>query len=286
MNPSTRSKLILTACLVALAYATTSEAFAQSTDVESELRHRFQGKTFLIRGWYQNEDLTYDASGTVIGTPNRGSWTESAVKIRSIKIRGNDFVLKGNRGGYAYDHNAKKFVPLIAKKYEVTITVQADPATLTSAKLDMLEHAIFADDAKTDDHLPDYWRDFMLHGEQDLKKEHADASGQPETVPGLQSNSQPVFRVGNGVSSPRVLNQNEPEFTEAARKAQYQGTVVLSIVVDDQGMPTQIKIARALGMGLDDAAVNCVEQWRFAPAKRDGKPVAVTVDIEVNFKLF
>ena len=72
---------------------------------------------------------------------------------------------------------------------------------------------------------------------------------------------------------------------ELARKTHYQGNVVLRSVVDDQGVPTQIKIMKPLGMCLDEAAVNCVEQWRFAPANRDDKPVAVEVDIEVNFKL-
>ena len=280
-----RTKLILSACLVALSHAMTPEAFCQSTDIKAELKQRFQDKIFLIQGWYQDKNLTYDPSGAIIGKPTRGSWTASAVKIHSVKVRGNDFVLKGNRGGLAYDRNAKKFVPLIASKPEVTITVQADPATLTSANLDTLEHAIFAQNAKTDE-MPEYWRDFVLHGEQDPKKARTDASSTGDVVPGLQSNSQPVFRAGNGVTPPRILRQNEPSFSEVARGASYQGTVVVRAVIDTQGAPTQIKIMKALGMGLDDEAVNCVERWRFAPAMRDNKPVAVTVDIEMNFRLY
>lgn len=289
-NSSTRSlcgKLILSGCLVALSHSITPAAFGQNTNVKAELRQRFQDKIFLIQGWYEDKSLTYDSSGTVIGTPKRGSWTASAVKINSIKIGPNEIVLKGKRGGFAYDRKANKFVTLMTKKKpEVTIAVQADPATLTSGNLDTLEHAIFAQNAKTDD-MPEYWREFMAHRDQDPKKEHADAgSGGSDVVQGLQSNSQPVFNVGQKVSPPRILRQHEPEFTEVARGAQYQGTVVVRAVIDDQGVPTQFKITRALGMGLDDAAVNCVEQWRFAPAKRDDKPVAVFVDIEVNFRLY
>ena len=289
-NSSTRSlcgKLILSGCLVALSHSITPAAFGQNTDIKAELRQRFQDKIFLIQGWYEDKSITYDSSGAVIGTPKRGSWTASAVKINSIKIRSNEIVLKGNRGGFAYDPKANKFVTLLAKeKPEVTITVQAHPATLTSGDLDTLEHAIFAQNAKTDD-MPEYWREFMARRDQDPKKEHADAgSTGSDVVQGLRSNSQPVFRVGPQVSPPRILSQHEPEFTEVARGAHYQGNVVVRGVIDDQGVPTQLKIMKALGMGLDDAAVNCVEQWRFTPAKRDNKPVAVTVDIEVNFRLY
>ena len=278
------SKLTLTACILALSQGITSSAFCQNTNVKAELKQRLKNKILVIQGWYQDNDLTYDSSGAVIGAPQRGSWSESAVRIRSIKVHRKDFVLTGSRGGFAYDSKVNKFVPRIAEKREVTITVQADPATLTSKNLDTLENAIFAPEAKIDD-MPQYWRDFMAHGEQDAKENPAD-SGKSETIEGLQSNSQPVFRVGNRVSPPRILNHFNPDFSEVARATKSQGTVLVRAVIDDQGVPTQLKIVKALGMGLDDAAVDCVQQWRFAPAKRDDKPVAVRVDIEVSFKLY
>jgi TonB family protein len=277
-----RRKLSPTACLLAIFLALTSLATAQTTNIKDELQRRYKGKVFLIQGWYQDNELTYNSTGTVMGTPKIGSWSESAVKIRSIKIRCNDFVLKGYRGGFAYDPKTKKFGMLIGDKLEVAITVQADPATLTTAQLDALEHAIFTQSAKPDA-LPEYWRDFMVRGEQDPKK---DGVNKGEIVSGIQSSSQPVYRIGDRVTAPRVHSHNEPDFTEVARQSRYQGTVLLSAVVDDHGMPTQLKILRPLGMGLDDAAIDCVEQWRFDPAKRDNKPVAVIVDIEISFKLY
>lgn len=283
-HPAIR-RLILSTCLFALVHAIASEAFSQNTDVKAELQQRFQDKIFFIRGWYQDKELIYDATGTVIGTPTRGSWTGSLVKIRSIKVGPDDFVLKGPRGGDVYDQKNKKFVAVIAKKPEVTIIVETDPAKLTSADLDNLQNAIFAQNAKTDE-MPEYWREFLLRGDQDTKTEQAGAPGKSETLPGLQSNSQPLSQLVQGVSPPRILKQNEPAFSEVARGARYQGTVVVRMVVDDQGIPTKIRLTKVLGMGLDDAAVNCVEQWRFVPAKRDDKPVAVTVDIEVNFRLY
>jgi len=88
-----------------------------------------------------------------------------------------------------------------------------------------------------------------------------------------------------GVSAPTVLYKIEPEYSEEARKAKWQGTVVLSLVVDEKGHPQQIKVAKALGLGLDQKAIEAVEQWRFEPGKKDGKGVAVYATVEVNFQL-
>jgi TonB family protein len=95
-----------------------------------------------------------------------------------------------------------------------------------------------------------------------------------------------VFRVGGGVSALCALNTPDPEYSEEARKAKYQGTVVLWLIVDQNGRPQQVKVARSLGMGLDQKAIEAVRRWTFEPAQKDGKPVAVQINVEVNFRLY
>jgi len=95
-----------------------------------------------------------------------------------------------------------------------------------------------------------------------------------------------AYRVGGGVSAPRVLYDPDPEYSEEARKAKYQGTVVLWLVVNADGKPQDIKVTRPLGMGLDEKAIEAVRQWRFDPAKKDGHPVPVMINVEVNFRLY
>ena len=95
-----------------------------------------------------------------------------------------------------------------------------------------------------------------------------------------------AYRVGGGVSAPKVVYDPDPEYSEEARKAKYQGTVVLFLVVGPDGKPQQIRIQRSLGMGLDEKAIEAVRQWRFDPAKKDGQPVAVMINVEVNFRLY
>ncbi len=94
-----------------------------------------------------------------------------------------------------------------------------------------------------------------------------------------------VYRVGGGVSQPIPIHKVEPEYSEEARKAKFQGTVVLSIVIDESGKPTQFKVVRPLGLGLDEKAIEAVQKWRFRPGMKDGRAVAVLATVEVNFRL-
>jgi TonB family protein len=87
------------------------------------------------------------------------------------------------------------------------------------------------------------------------------------------------------VSSPQLLFKVEPEYSEEARKAKFQGTVLLYVEVDEKGLPRNIRVIRPLGLGLDQKAIEAVEKWKFSPGKKDGKPVPVQAQIEVNFRL-
>ena len=95
-----------------------------------------------------------------------------------------------------------------------------------------------------------------------------------------------VYRVGGGVSAPRAIYDPDPEYSEEARKAKFQGTVLLWVVVGADGRPRDIHVQRSLGMGLDEKAIEAVQQWKFAPSMKDGHPVPVQVNIEVNFRLY
>lgn len=94
------------------------------------------------------------------------------------------------------------------------------------------------------------------------------------------------YVAGAGVLAPRPIYDPEPEYSDEARKQKFQGTVVLQVVVGTDGHPKNIRVVRSLGYGLDEKAVDAVHLWRFEPGRKDGQPVAVVVNVQVNFRLY
>lgn len=86
-------------------------------------------------------------------------------------------------------------------------------------------------------------------------------------------------------SPPGILYKVDPTYSKMARKKKLQGTVVLHLIVDTDGHARDLRVVRSLGLGLDEKAVEAVARWKFRPAYREGKPVAVQATIEVNFQL-
>lgn len=112
--------------------------------------------------------------------------------------------------------------------------------------------------------------------------------GNDEKSKELASEAAPRMRgidPGHNVTAPRLMSKVEPTYSEEARKARYEGTVVLKIVVSSEGTVKQPSIVIPLGLGLDEKAIEAVSKWRFEPGTEDGKPVAVVANIEVNFHL-
>ncbi len=95
-----------------------------------------------------------------------------------------------------------------------------------------------------------------------------------------------LYHVGGGVSAPVPLNSVEAEFSDEARRAKYQGVCLISLIVDAQGNPQNPRVVRALGMGLDEKALEAVRKYKFKPAMKGNTPVPVMITVEVNFRLY
>ena len=91
---------------------------------------------------------------------------------------------------------------------------------------------------------------------------------------------------GPCATPPHVISTPSPAYSEEARKARLEGTVMLSLVVGDDGMPYGIHVAKSLGMGLDEQAISAVRSWKFEPGTYQGKKVPVQISVEVSFHLY
>jgi TonB family protein len=95
----------------------------------------------------------------------------------------------------------------------------------------------------------------------------------------------PVYGNSLGVVPPKAIYTPDPQYSREARRAGFQGTVVLWMVVDVDGYPAAVKVVRSVGMGLDEKAVDAVRKWKFIPGLKDGKPVPIQINVEVAFRL-
>jgi protein TonB len=94
-----------------------------------------------------------------------------------------------------------------------------------------------------------------------------------------------VYKPGPGITAPVVVKQVRPAYTSTAMDAKIQGSVPLQCVITAKGKVRDVKVVRSLDPGLDAEAVKAIEQWTFTPGKKDGKAVAVLVEVEMTFTL-
>lgn len=95
-----------------------------------------------------------------------------------------------------------------------------------------------------------------------------------------------VYRVGGAVTAPRAIYAPNPEYTDKARKAKTNGTVVVSLVVTPEGAARDVRVTKSLTPDLDQKAVEAVRKWRLKPATKDGQPVAAQISAEATFRLY
>lgn len=89
-----------------------------------------------------------------------------------------------------------------------------------------------------------------------------------------------------GIKAPRALHTPDPKYSKSARKQKIQGTVTLSAVIGTDGRPRDVKVVKSLEPSLDANAIEAVKTWKFAPATKDGRPVAVEMRLELDYKLW
>ena len=93
------------------------------------------------------------------------------------------------------------------------------------------------------------------------------------------------YRPGSGIEPPRVIREVKADYTEDARRRGVTGDVVMEIIVRRDGTVGEVKILEGLAAGLNERAVQAVRQWQFAPARHQGTPVDVIVEVAIEFKL-
>jgi len=291
-------------CLLAALFFLLADLLHASSDVERHLRDKLQGKTFVLRDFYTGDHLHYDSSASALGGPGSGDWmSDGFVLVKDLRFSHHRVTIDAERQ-LVIQLEGKEFQFLPEDKSDrrkLKIEADLNLDTLTPQQLDADMAKIFL---SAQDNLAasvsDYWKPCVLTaalgGDGNFR-----FSPDLLTVPGVAA--------ARGIATPTPTNekreldcstsqrnergvhpipiyQAEPEFSERARREKRQGVVILSLVVNDEGIPSNITIIRPLGFGLDENAIRCVKNWRFKPAEKDGHPVTMKIAVEVDFHLY
>jgi TonB family protein len=248
----------------------------EANDLQKHLQQRFLKKVFMIRNFYGGDHLIFDSQGNLLQGDRtvgyEGCWSAAQIEVRKLEVKEDRLILRGPRVFGVYD-SQKKQLSQFVRKQDVQVEIQLNPAQMDEKSLSGVLTKIF------------------LTREDDLGKLIPDVWRAPEPTPAKDTatprqDSLPSFKVGNGVTAPKPIHTPDPEYSEEARKAKYQGDVAFWFVVDEKGNVTRIRINQCLGLGLDEQAIRVLSKWKFEPATKNGQPVAVQMNGMMTFHLY
>lgn len=272
-------------------------ARADASALADDLARSWKAKIVTLRVPVQSNHIVFNNRGETTGSATPGIWsTDSMFQVDSVRMSDRVLRIEGKRVAVYLDPNQGKFVrTLTGKKIRIDLQVAAPNATLEDLNRALVR--IFMNSSENlGDLVPYYWKTCFSGGifrDKDRWVCRDQAERRDATITSLPQDQARdftglgiVYKVGPDVTAPRALSTPDPNYTEMAKKARLTGTTVLSLVVGSDGKPNNIRVVSPLGLGLDDEAVRTVEAWKFKPATKDGVPVAVQINVEMNFRLY
>lgn len=280
------------------------------------------GKTFYLRGFYQDDKLEFATDGKVIGSPQRGSFALSAVEIDKVKFNKHSMEIQAHRlglhffGALPYEDDTKPFerIKVDPKK---SMHIEVDRLVIEPEKkkkkkkdekkeeTDKKDSAAIAAAAPATPPEPSPDHDPRVSFQQLSKALNVMFAPALDdsviaTLPGYWQNyfatkagkaraqrlDATALRPGGEVKPPQLLTSIDPTSNEYAQKNNIAGMVFLQMVVDANGRPGDVTIVRPIGFGLDERAVDAVEHSHFRAGTMNGKPVSELVNLQVTFRIY
>ena len=282
---STRLRLVLTTLLL---YA----PFGQSDTIKDQLASDYTGKVLTLRHFYTGEHLKFHADGTLDGDSPIGPWTvDGQLLVTEAKLQKSTLVIRGRRLILLYDSKSKTFQDALTvvknsdhkdrdvekwlRALDVDIEIALSTEQPEQKEISAAMQAVFLTPGESMiDIAPACWRSYF-----ELLDHRPPKPQDPNhTVYTMSANG--------GITPPRVTYNPEPEYSEAARKVKWQGTVLVSLIAEPTGTVRDVQIASPLGAGLDEKSVEAVSTWKFDPAQKDGKAVPLALKVEATFHLY
>jgi TonB family protein len=267
---------------------------AQSAQNHDDARHLISEwllhHTVYVRHAYRGSVLRFDDQGRLTNHVAPGFWSDTgAVYATKVELATSGLVhIEALREATVYNHGKSRWEPLRRNDFPVVIEIQFSPAAMSAAHVQEVLDAIFTRDVKDfAAGAPDYWHPCLSGTMHKNEEQDRDFCFDPGVPVAFGDDYSPVAtaaaRINDRTQQPRAMKTVKPKFTDAARELNVDGSSILWVVVDEQGLPAEIYVASPLGYGLDDLAVIAVANWKFAPARLNGKPVRAQMTIAIEF---
>jgi TonB family protein len=279
--------------LFVFVFSLVGPALAANLNLEKQLTDKYKNQVLSLRHPFISQQQVYGFDGEPVSGVHEGPWTlYGRIQIEKVVADRNQLRVKGTRVLCEFTETGLK---LLHDKKKVALAVRLSRPLASEEEAIALLGRVFAlTPQEIVNSAPDYWQEYLrknLLGGPGPEKEVRTANPPKDPPPSNPENAgdakEKIFHVGEiRVTAPKPKYTPEPEFTDAARKERYQGSIGINVIVNPEGRITKPRIVRPLGLGLDENAIEAISKWRFAPGTRDGQPVSVAVYIQVDLHLF
>jgi TonB family protein len=274
-----RKTVLFLAVLLVQAAAT-----AHADSLKDALNQKYKDRVLALRKPFAHGDQKYNSAGQLLNARSADPWLlYGAFQVEKLDLSKDTLRFEGPRVALRHAKTTDStYITKLDKSAKVEIHLD-HPLNSPEEAQELMDRVFFPEGEVTPHAAPEFRRaddntpaDQIFHVSKHAS--HPPGDNAPEAADDRDKEGI--------VLPPRPTYTPEPGYSPQARNAKYQGTVVLQIVIDKAGKISRVRLERALGMGLDENAMEEVKRWRFNPATRNGQPVAVTMNIEVSFNLY
>ena len=261
----------------------------QTDDVDQRLAATYRHKRFSLPKPYCGASLQFDAEGKLVEGGVTGAWTLcQEIQVKDIHRTDDIIQIAAQRVYLRYEADKREFRDVgnevdkhsdtykdLVDGQQVSIEISTPPTQDAAAIQAAIDNVLTPFDSVRAHPDSELWRDFFPKPQK-----------KPKGDSGIPLKENEVLHVGNGVVAPVPILTPDPEYDAEAKQAKYMGTSTYTVIVDREGNVTSVKVARPLGLGLDEKAAEAVRNWRFKPGLKNGQPVIVVLSVEVSFALY
>ena len=266
---------------IALLFASSPTVFGQELkQLENHLRPKFERQVLTLREFATSNRLRFNADGHPAMTTGVGSWTlYGMIEVERVTLRPDTVALRAIRMNVECD-NYKQYLMLVRTKRHVSVEIELPSGSRDANAIEAaLRKPFLSESERLLDFVSEVWKSYLRRnpdrnrpggcGVKNFKFDSRDLRSE------LGPESAEIFDVGNDITRPDFIEDVVEKFYKQGTLRPFSGRIILAGVIRTDGTVGHLWIMQPVGRGLDEEAIEAVQQRKYRPAERNGTPVAV-----------